>query len=111
MKIRPKQWPMYSKPIPLTKSSSCITLRGLSGTRSTIYSGAFARTTPDRSTASSWIAPAESLRTPRRRGDNRASTDAADTAGRLLRSRPRLREDRRRSPVQDRLGPSLFGAG
>ena len=73
---------------------------------------AFAPTTPDRSTASRWIAPAKSLLTSRRRGDNRAaSTDAVNIAGRLLRSHPRLREDRRRSPGQDRLGSCLFGAG
>lgn len=36
----------FSKRLPLTRSSSCITLRAPSDTRSTIDSGAFARTLP-----------------------------------------------------------------
>ena len=48
---------------------------------------------------------------PGRRGDACATPASAAAVGeRLLRSRTRLREDRMRSPEQERLGPSLVEA-
>ena len=62
---------------------------GFERSRSTIYSGSFARSTLGRSTASSWIAPAGLLRTPRRRAEGQAaSASTADPAERFLQSSP-----------------------